>query len=189
MYLKYHTYLPESIGYPYKNDPNKLYPNEIARLLLESVVPEYKSIYKSILEVMERTDEGQKYTGQRYLEYQMSWFGKTYDEKNDITVTGDNKAKEEFIVFLESYVGKKLLTKNGNGEDEQEKFRKEFTRLSDEAFGRQDKNKNRVYGTDKMDTILKDNNVPYEVKKDRSRTGDKKTFWEVVRSEQEESDI
>jgi superfamily II DNA/RNA helicase len=168
-------------------EPNKLYPNEIARSLAETSVLKYQSI----LEEMRRTDEGQKYTGQKYLEYQMSWFGKTYDEKNDITITGDNKAKEEFFGFLESYVGKKLLKENDNGEDEQKEFSKEFTRLCDEAFGRQDKNKDRVYSLDKMNTILKGYNVSNEVKSDRSTTGDKKTFWEVIRlgSEQEEIGI
>jgi hypothetical protein len=168
-----------------KNKPNELYPNEIARSLAEKSVLKYKSI----LEEMRKTDDGQKYTGQRYLEYQMSWFGKKYDEENDITVTGDNKAKEKFTGFLESYVGKKLLKENDNREKEQEKFCKEFTRLCDEAFGRQDKNKDRMYSLDKMNKILKNYNVPYEVKSDRSTRGDKKNFWEVVRSEQEETGV
>jgi hypothetical protein len=168
-----------------EENPNKLYPNTIARLLLEKLVPEYKSI----LEEMRRTDEGQEYTGQRYLECQMSWFEKTYDEENDITVTGDKKAKEKFTGFLESYVGKKILKENDNGEDEQDKFRKESTRLCYEAFGGQDKNKNREYGIGKINKILKDYNVPYEVKSGRSTTGDKKTFWEVVRPEQEKNGI
>ncbi|MDR1090303.1 MAG: DEAD/DEAH box helicase family protein [Prevotella sp.] len=169
-----------------KKKPNELYPNAIARSLAEKSVP----IYKSTLEEMRRTDDGQKYTGQKYLEFQMSWFGKTYDEENDITVTDDTKTKEEFTGFLESYAGKKLFTKNDNGEDEQDKFRKEFTRLSDKVFGRQDKNKDRVsYGLDITNTTLVKYNVPYKVKSDRSTTGNKKTFWEVVRSEQEETGV
>ena len=150
---------------------------------------------------MQRFGKEQKCAGHNYLQYQLSWFGKKYDEENDIAFAGESKACKKLNEFLESYVGKELY-KNSNEqkesskdskedeqkelikdakEDEQEKFREEFTRLSDEAFDRQDENKERQYGIDKIKKILKEYNPNYELQSVRSTTGDKKTYWTVVR--------
>ena len=139
-----------------RKNPTELYPNGIARSLVERLVPKYKLI----LEEMQRTDHEHNPAGQNYLEHQFSWFGKKYDEKNDITLVGKGERKNELIEFLESYVGRKLSKDN----KDQEKFREEFTRLSNEAFGRQDPNKSRKYAVDKINKILKKYNLNYELK-------------------------
>jgi hypothetical protein len=152
--------------------PARLYPNPIAQHLLDRLIP----MYESILEEMQRTDIGEV-TGQRYLEYQLSWFGKEYDIANDITLSGSemDKAKKELIDFLESCVGKQMFG------DEQDKFREKFTSLCIEAFGEQDKNKDRKYAIAKINKILQKYNLNYNVKNDRMTTGNKETYWEVIR--------
>ncbi len=108
--------------------PTRVYPNLIACSLLEKLVPKYGVV----LEEMQRTDEELKVRGQKYLEYQLSWFGKKYDDKNDITLAGKSKAEKTLIEFLEAYVSnEEPLFK-----DAQDKFSKEFTKLHDKTFPR-----------------------------------------------------
>lgn len=67
-----------------KNNPSLLYTNEIARSFADKSV----AVYESILQEMIETDKGKKVTGQKYLEFQLSWFGKKYSKKHDITLSG-----------------------------------------------------------------------------------------------------
>jgi uncharacterized protein YabN with tetrapyrrole methylase and pyrophosphatase domain len=107
------------------------------------------------------------------LEYQLSWFGNEYKEDNDITIIGTNEAGKVLINFLESYIGKQLF------KDDQLKFRDEITQLFDEVYGRQDKNKDRGYGLDKINKILAEYTMGYEVKSNREPSGEKRIYWEV----------
>jgi len=140
------------------------YPNEIARSLVDKLVREYESILAEML----ATDEEQEVTGQKYLEYQLSWFGKIYDRKNDITLMGKGEAEAELIALLESRVDKPIV------KDEQDDFSQEFTELWDKAFARQDKNKGRHYGINKMNKLLKDQNIGYSVVSEQG-------YWQVVK--------
>ena len=65
--------------------------------------------------------------GQKYLEYQLSWFGKKYCEDDDITVVGTEQAKEKFLSFLEAYAksGEEIVE-----EEEMETFQAEFTSIT-----------------------------------------------------------
>lgn len=163
-----------------KDIPTKLYPNEIAKSLVDKLVLRYEYI----LEEMRRTDEGQKVTGQRYLEYQLSWFGKKYDEENDITLAGTNKAKKVLITFLESHAMNETQIFD-NEDNAQDNFRKEFTKLHDKAFPRQDKNKEREYGFNKINKILEEYTMNYKLGTDRETSGDKKTYWKIVKLNRE----
>ncbi|SFM32564.1 DEAD/DEAH box helicase family protein [Pelosinus propionicus] len=160
-----------------RNIPTRLFPNRIAR----SLVGKYESRYKAILEEMKRTDEGLKVSGQSYLEYQLSWFGKKYNEENDITIAGKSKEEKKLIEFLEAYVS----NEGPLFKDAQDKFSKEFTELHDKAFPRQDPNKERVYGVSKINTIFKKHKMNYEVESKREKLEDKKTYWKVVRANRE----
>ncbi len=163
-----------------REKPTRLFPNLIARSLIEK----YVSKYEAILEEMKRNDEGLKVHGQSYLECQLSWFGKKYDEENDITLAGKNKAEKKLIEFLEAYVSnEEFLFK-----DAQDKFSKEFTELHDKTFPRQDPNRERVYGVSKINTILKKHKMNYEIESKREKVGDKKTYWKVVKIDCESSE-
>ena len=125
---------------------------------------------------MRRTDEGVKVSGQKYLEYQLSWFGKQYDEKNDISLTDINTAENEFIVFLESYANDKFNI----GKEEKELFKNKFTSLYNVAFHYKDPN-NRIYDKDKMNKLLKEQDVGYKVESRREKESTRTTYWVVVK--------
>lgn len=161
-----------------KEQPTKLYFNVIAR----DLVDKFRSRYERILEEMNRTDEGKKITGQRYLEYQLSWFGKQYDEESDITLVDKGKSEKEFVSFLESY----SVNQTKIFDDGQKAFSEEFTKLHDTAFSRKDPNKGRVYGISKMKKILEEYNMNYMIEAPRETSGDKKTtYWKVVKFNRE----
>ena len=164
--------------------PEQVYPNEIARSLVKKSI----EMYEFILTEMQINDKEQKVPGQKYLEYQLSWFGKKYDVKNDITLTDKDACKKELINFLESYVNR--VDKNLS-EAEQDKFSEEFTKKHDRAFERRDPNKNRVYGISKINDLLKDHCINYKVVSKQEKTSEgKRSYWEVVRhdSEREKAD-
>lgn len=141
-------------------EPNKLYVNEIARSMLPELKAQYEHIRSEISEEAQLNDKLQgdgRIVGQKYLEYQFSWFGKEYCVDNDVTYADKNKKKKEFIAFLESYVSKEI------SKEEQEAFRKQFTVLHDAAFDRADPNKLRIYGIKKMNSLLEDNDLCYEI--------------------------
>ena len=151
------------------DDPHKLYLNEIAESQLEKLIPRYKAIYE---EMIEEQKQGSR-VGQKYLEYQLSWFGKTYCEDDDITFANGEKNKKELIDFLKSYVeNERRISK-----DEQSEFRSKFTKLSDAAFGRKDRNKNRDYSITKINSILEEEFINYQLESCSSHWVVKEYDW------------
>lgn len=149
-------------GRPFINATTKLYLNEIAKSLVEKLITKYQYILNEMEEEKneQQNQESENRMGQKYLEYQLSWFGKKYCADNDITFVDKKKAKKEFIDFLESYA------KSGEHiEDRREgsPFRKKFTDLSDAAFGRKERDKKRIYGKKNMNSILKEESINYKV--------------------------
>ena len=156
-----------------KDDPQKLYFNKIAESLLVKMIPQYKAIYDEMVEegrVLDdvQCEEGVNYTGQKYLEYQLSWFGKTYCADDDITFADKEKAKKEFIAFLDAYVADETQISS----EDQTIFKHQFTKLYDVAFGREDRNLHRDYGIRKMNGLLFKQNLCYEIVSQSSH-------WEV----------
>lgn len=117
------------------------------------------SQYKAISDEMEAEAECGR-TGQQHLERQLSWFGKTYCEDDDITFADKDKAKKTFIAFLNSYAESGTQI---DKEQQKNEFRPKFTALYDAAFGRIEPNKKRVYDIARMNTYLEDKNVGYVV--------------------------
>lgn len=139
--------------------------NEIAKSLMKKLISQYQFIYDEMKEEELKRDnaqgsEGIGHMGQKYLEYQLSWFGKKYCEDNDITFVDKKKAKKEFIAFLEKYAesGEEI-----DGCEKMELFQVEFTRLHDAVFPRADKNPDRFYKHEKMNKILKVHGIGYEI--------------------------
>lgn len=156
-----------------QDEPDKLFLNEIARGLLEK----HLSMFEFILQEMEEEEkeveasgqEIKRLPGQKYLEHQLSWFEKKYCEDDDQTLCKKGKAEKEFLDFLKLYSKEKRCIDN----EEKETFRKEFTRLHDAAFPREDKNKDRVYGISKMNSILEKQKMNYKIES-------KSEYWTVV---------
>jgi len=149
---------------------HKLFPNDIAVSLVDSLVP----TYKAILEEMQGSDPAEL-PGQKYLEYQLSWFGKKYSVVNDITLKDQDESLKHLIEFLGSYT-------NFNTHIpvcDQMKFREELTKLIDRAFGKQDKN-NRTYGSDKINKVFEKYNVRYMIEPVRKTSGARETYWRVI---------
>ena len=142
-----------------------MYLNKIAKSLLDRILPRYQVILDEMLEESSQEEdklqnqEGMKHIGQKYLEHQLSWFGKTYCLDNDITFADKEKSKKEFVAFLESYA----KSEEQIGKGSQEEFKEKFTELSDKAFGRKDRNKGRKYSITKMNSILEEENINYRV--------------------------
>jgi len=170
-----------------KDKPAKLYINQIARDMLERQI----SMYEAILAEMQK--EPEKEVGQKYLEHQLSWFGKMYCEATDKISPKQAKAKQEFLSFIETYVGKKLYKKgkdqiNESEQDQvgesdqsdQDEFRRKFTELHDLAFGRVDKNasdKRSPYGIVQINKCLEMQNLCFRV-----RNEGKPVYWIVVKA-------
>jgi hypothetical protein len=150
--------------------------NKIAKSYIDKLVLKYRSV----LEEMKQTDGGQQVNGQKYLEYQLSWFGKNYNHENDITLMNKVSAENELLNFLKSYAtaGTQMF------KAEQEKFRIEFTKLYDKAYPRRDKNTDRKYGLKITNTLLKACNMNYRVDSiEAKRPEGKRQYWTVVRFE------
>lgn len=149
-------------GRPFINATTKLYLNEIAKSLVEKLITKYQYILNEMEEEKneQQNQESENRMGQKYLEYQLSWFGKKYCADNDITFVDKKKAKKEFIAFLEKYAesGEEI-----DGSEKMELFQVEFTRLHDAVFPRADKNPDRSYKHDKMNKILKAHGIGYEI--------------------------
>lgn len=156
-----------------QEEPDRLFPNKIAKNLLQK----YLTIYEYVCQEMENEQReieasGQKIKrlpGQKYLEHQLSWFGKEYCADDDQTLCKKGKAEKEFLDFLKLYSKEKRCIDN----EEKETFRKEFTRLHDAAFPREDKNKDRVYGISKMNSIMEKQKMNYKIES-------KSEYWTVV---------
>lgn len=147
-----------------KDEPTRLYLNKIARSLVERLIPQYQHIRDEMADEKSKEDNAQKSTcisreGQKYLEYQLSWFGKKYCEDKDITFVDKEKAKKEFIAFLETYAekGTEIVS-----EEERNEFSDRFINLFDTAFGKSDRN-GRQYGARKMNSLLEEQNIGYNI--------------------------
>lgn len=144
------------------DEPTELYLNEIAKSLLDRYITKYKSILEEINDEASMLSEStnvEKHIGQAYLEYQLAWFGKTYCVDDDVTFADKDKAKKALIAFLESY----SKDEKQIGKDIQLSFRATLTKLYDEAFGRADPNLNRNYSIRKINGLLEDQHLDYEI--------------------------
>ena len=156
----------------------ELYLNKIAESLLEGLLLYYQSIYDEMVDEKAKEDNAQglkciSHIGQKYLEYQLSWFGKKYCEDDDITFADREKAKKEFIDFLESYA------KSGEHIEDRGKespFRKKFTELSDAAFGRWGRHPESYYHIDVMNKRLKKEKIDYKI-----CSHENSKYWKVER--------
>lgn len=143
--------------------PMGLFLNGIAKSLSDQLIFRYSAVLNEMENGGLQTDnklydqKEQIHIGQKYLEYQLLWFGKEYCENDDITFSNKKKAKEDFLDFLKSYVGNEI------GKEDKNSFMRKFAELHDRAFGREDKNKGRTYGINKMNKILKNKEVNYKV--------------------------
>ncbi len=161
--------------------------NEITRDMLDGLLPKYKAI------LAEMEDEERKLAlpdsasapevGQKFLEYQLSWFGKKYCTEDDIPFSITEKAKKEFIAFLESCVGKKIYSeKSASSEDEsqfmdQNEFTDKFKELYDAAYESTDRNK-RTYKRNKINKLFKEQHLPYEIVSEGTPV-----YWIIVKTE------
>lgn len=156
-----------------QEEPGRLFPNIIARDLLARYLSMYEYIYQEMEDELKRIEaSGQKikrFPGQKYLEHQLSWFGKEYCADDDQTLCDKDKAEKEFLDFLKLYSEEKGCI----DDEEKEVFKKEFTRLHDAAFPREDKNKSRNYGINVMNKILEKKAVNYKVESHSK-------YWQVV---------
>lgn len=152
--------------------PNQVYCNSLAKSLMEKYLAQYRLIYREIEEEEAATQnqKARRLPGQKYLEYQLSWFGKQYCAENDITLCGKTKAEVLFTDFLDSYVDKAIQIKK----EDQEQFKEEFTELYDNAYGREDKNQNRTYAKNKINKVLQKQKLNYQIQGISDG-------WEVVR--------
>lgn len=145
-------------------EPETLGLNEIARSLVEKNISIYEKIFKEMeTEEKQQEDDAQgkkEVVGKKYLEYQLSWFGKEYCEDDDITFADTEKAKKEFMAFLEPYAESgKHIEDTGKGSP----FRKKFTDLSKIAFGSWNHNTERCHSITVMNKILKKENINYKI--------------------------
>lgn len=161
--------------------PTELYLNKIAKSLLDRRTQQYQAILdEMIAEGPQDSSEQQEKirVGQKYLEHQLSWFGRTYCEDDDITYADKDKAKKALTAFLESYAA------SGEQIEEPEKmaeFQKAFTELYDAAFARADKNIGRDYKYMKMNSLLEDQNIDYMIE-----GKPQKGPWTVIRFNRED---
>lgn len=149
-------------------DPKQLYPNVIAKSLMERALSRYELIYQEMEEESRQAESGE--AGQKYLEYQLSWFDKEYCADNDISLNCQRKAEKEFFNFLNMYAEKQTQLKK----EEQKQFIEDFTQLHDVAFPRADKNKNRNYSINKMNKILNDHDLGFKVESEL-------VYWKVIK--------
>jgi hypothetical protein len=149
------------------------FPNEIAQSLAVTLLTTYKNIRSEM-----QRDTTNKLPGQKYLEYQLSWFGQKYRLGNDITLKDKDEGTKALVEFLESYaVGGSHMFKEG-----QDKFRHEFTALYDRVYPRRDKNKNRSpYGLSTINNALEEHGFGFKIKSERNRSEGSGTFWVVVK--------
>lgn len=142
----------------------KLYLNKIAKSMMERLIPQYQCILDEMSDEKSKEDKVQdskciSHMGQKYLEYQLSWFGKKYCEDDDITFANKEKTKNELIAFLKTHAEKRTEFVS---EEEMAGFTKKFIEIFDAAFGKSDKN-SRQYGVKKMNKMLEEQNIGYEI--------------------------
>lgn len=155
-------------------NPNQIYPNVIAKSLTEKYLSRYRYIYQEMeqeqMEIEASERRMRRLSGQKYLEYQLSWFDKQYCAENDITLCGKTKAEALFTDFLDSYIDKAIQIKK----EDKEQFKEKFTKLYINAFGREDKNQDRTYAKSKMNKVLQKQKLNYQIQSTLEG-------WEVVR--------
>lgn len=155
-------------------NPNQVYPNVIAKSLTEKYLSRYRYIYQEMeqeqMEIEASERRMRRLPGQKYLEYQLSWFDKQYCAENDITLCGKTKAEALFTDFLDSYIDKAIQIKK----EDKEQFKEEFTKLYINAFGREDKNQDRTYAKSKMNKVLQKQKLNYQIQSTLEG-------WEVVK--------
>lgn len=154
--------------------------NEIAKSLVEKLIPQYEYILDEMEEELKKGEQKNQQDGncigQKYLEYQLAWFEKKYCEDDDITFADKEKTKKEFIDFLESYAesGEQIVDRKKD-----DPFRQMFTRLYDAAFDRMERDKRRVYGIDLVNKGLKAQNINYKVVRRSSYWIVERYNWEI----------
>lgn len=110
-----------------KKEPDRLYINEIAH----SLADKYVQVYESILQEMAETEKGKKVTGQRFLEFQLSWFGKKYSKRHDLTLNG---YKTDGLLSFEKWIHDEWLDKT-IPKEAQKDFGKKFFANYNPLFG------------------------------------------------------
>lgn len=148
-----------------------IYLNEIAKSLLEKLIPQYQFILKDMEDESEQKGdtESERRIGQKYLEHQLSWFGKQYSIDNDVNFVEKKKEERDFIAFLNSYADSKKQI----NQESQEAFKAEFTRMYDNAFQRADPNLTRKYNINKMNKLLQRQGICYKV-------DSRSSYWLVI---------
>ncbi len=152
-----------------------LYLNEIAKKLLDELIPQYRSILTDMEDENRRIEDEKSCgefgsrVGQKYLEHQLSWFGKQYCFEHDITFADKEEAKKDFMSFLESYKESNVQI----SKEAQKEFGAKFTRLYDIAFQREDKNIRRSYGLSKMNALLQKRGLRYKIDSQSS-------YWIII---------
>lgn len=145
---------------------DKLYLNEIAKSLLDRLIPWYEFIRDEMLEEGPLADdetqrkEQKNYSGQKYLEYQLSWFGKTYHPEDDLAFVDNVIENKPLVAFLEAYADSGETVE---GKEKMTEFQTEFKRLHDAVYPSVVKDKTHPYGYKVMNDILKNRNLGYEI--------------------------
>ena len=68
------------------NSHSNMHINEISNSLMDTLVPTYEAILTEM-----QSEDARNLPGQKYLEYQLSWFGHKYNPKNDISLIDKNE--------------------------------------------------------------------------------------------------
>jgi superfamily II DNA/RNA helicase len=161
--------------------PIKLYANKIARFMASALLPMYRSIAEEMRTEASEGHGSMKFEGQKYLEHQLSWFGKTYSSEDNLNDPG--KGLQELLDFLEKFAS------SGEGilKASQEEFGKDFFRLHNRAFPAPDshhKNPSRVSKGNHLNMIkkaLEKHGINYKVDSNK-----KTSVWSVVRIDKSE---
>ena len=126
--------------------------NKIAVILISDAIKKYASILSEII----KTGDSKK-----YLEYQLAWFGKSYDKDYDLTMIFNADAEAEFAEYV------KTLPERVIDKAEQSDFKLEFQQKFYAAYGLRtkeagyssDDNKSdahkKGYGTNKINDIFR----------------------------------
>jgi len=146
--------------------------NEIA----DSLVGTQEATYKAILQEMQSDVPGHL-SGQKYLEYQLSWFGHVYSPENDLTYMRKDSSKNELINFLESYADGRSIF-----DEDQKQFRLDFTKLHDAIYERREKDLKRIYGITNINDALTEHMMPFFIGTGRETSGKRRSYWLVTRT-------
>lgn len=104
--------------------------------------------------------EQKNHSGQKYLEYQLSWFGKTYHSEDDPTFVDNVIENKPLVAFLEAYADSGEAIE---GKEKMAEFQTEFKRLHDAVYPSVVKDKTHLYGYKVMNGTLKNRSLGYEI--------------------------